>query len=157
MDNLIRIFSVNSKNASRDRMMLMRKYAFITELVLKGGFLTYTLAAAFYPIYPIYAYYWNNELIPMIPLFFPFIDEDTKSGFITITSIHFIFVILALISSACTDFMFAMIIVNIPVLSNIFFDNVRELNEILRKEKVDMVLAKAKFKNILLLHREYCE
>lgn len=62
--------------------------------------------------------------------------------------------ILAVIGSACTDFMFIMIIVNTPVLSNILTDEVQEINGFLRKEEVDVMAATGKFRNILLMHRE---
>lgn len=73
MDKIIDIFNANAKNASRNRISLMRKFAFITELVLKGGLLAYTLAGLFYLINPIYSYYYRNEIVTLVPLFLPFI------------------------------------------------------------------------------------
>ncbi|XP_031616751.1 putative odorant receptor 83c [Contarinia nasturtii] len=73
------------------------------------------------------------------------------------SAIHTVFIILAVIGSACTDFMFIMLIVNVPVLSNIFNENLSELNEMLREEDMNMLFVKAKLRNILLMHREFCD
>lgn len=86
-----------------------------------------------------------------------FIDETTRNGFIALGITHLVFITLTVAGSACTDFMFFMIVVNIPVLSTIFVDNVEELNEILREETIDVLLAKSKLKNILLMHKEIWE
>lgn len=157
MDKIVGIFAENARTTLLKRLILMQKYSFFTELVLKLGLLAYALAGVVYLFTPIYFYYFNREIIPIIPLFFLFIDENTTVGYMVLTSIHVVFIILAVISSACTDFMFAMIIVNAPELSNIFRDNVEELNDILKEEKVNNVLAKAKLRNILLMHREIWE
>lgn len=155
MDKLIEIFAANAKSSSRSRSILINKFALITEIVFKAGCAVYVLAGGFYFLNPIYSYYWRNEIAPLIPLYFPLINENTTGGLILLTAIHTVYLVLAIIGSACTDFMFVMIIVNMPVLSNIFGDNIRELNANLREELVDQVLVKAKFKNILLLHREF--
>lgn len=155
MDKLIEIFAANAKSNSRSRSILINKYALITEIVLIVGCTVYAFAGAFYFLNPIYSYYWRNEIVPLIPIYFPFINENTTGGFILLTSMHVVYVTMAVIASACTDFMFTMIIVNMPVMSNIFSDNIRELNASLREELVDQVFTKAKFKNILLLHREF--
>lgn len=87
----------------------------------------------------------------------PLIDENTKHGFIALGVIHLIFLVLTIIATACTDFMFVMLVVNIPVLSTIFSDHVRELNDMLREENVNESVARAKLKNILLMHQEIWE
>lgn len=157
MNNIIDIYAANAKAPSRNRLKLIQKYAIITEIVIKGGITVYTFAGLFYLINPFYSYYWRNELVPLIPLYLPYIDENTTIGFSFLTAMHAIYLFLAVIGTACTDFMFVMMVVNMPLLSNIFRDNINELNGILREENVNEPLAKAKFKNILLLHREFTE
>lgn len=67
------------------------------------------------------------------------------------------FMVLAATASAATDFLFVTIIVNFPVLSTILKDNIEELSSMLGEEEVNMPHVKAKFKNILLLHRDVYE
>lgn len=157
MNKLIGIYEANAKASSRSRLKLIRKFAIITEIMIKGGIAVYTFAGMFYLINPIYSYYWLNKIVPLVPIYLPFIDENTTAGFTALTGLHLIFLFMAVVGTACTDFMFVMLIVNMPLLSRIFQDNISELNDILREENVDQPLAKAKFKNILLLHREFWE
>lgn len=89
---------------------LIPKFTLITELILKIGTGVYTLVGGFYVLVPIYVYYSRRETVPLIPLFFPFIDENTSTGFAILTAIHLVYIVLAIISTACTDFMFIMII-----------------------------------------------
>lgn len=157
MDKFIDIYMMNAKTDKRSRQKLLHKYGFYTEVVLKGGFILYCLAVAFYFINPLYSYFFRNEIVALIPLYFPYFDENTKAGFIGISVIHIIFFVVSVVGSACTDFMFIMIIVNVPFLSNIFKDNLSDVNEMLREEEVNILFVKAKLRNILLMHREICE
>lgn len=157
IDKIISIYAENSKNNKYERPMLLRKFSIATEILLKSGVVLYFLAGCFYILNPIYIYYAKNEIVPLLPLYMPFIDETTKSGFILLTAIHLGFLFIAVVASACTDLWFALIAVNIFVPANIFCDNVRELSEILSEEKVNTRLAKAKLLNVLLIHREICE
>lgn len=50
MDKFIDIFKMNAKHPSRKRQILIKKYAFITEVVFKCGFVMYALAGGFYLI-----------------------------------------------------------------------------------------------------------
>lgn len=157
MDKIIAVHAANAKTTSRKRLKLIKLFSLITEIVIRGGSALYFLVGIFYMINPIYSYYVKNELIPLVPVYMIFIDETTRNGFIALGITHLAFTALTVTGSACSDFMFVMLIVNMPVMSTIFVDNVDELNEILREETVDVPLAKAKLKNILLMHREIWE
>lgn len=157
MNKIIEIYAANSNSNSRKRLLFLQRIAFITEVVFKGGCFIYYIAGFFYLIAPAYAYFTRNELLPMFALFFPFIDENTNPGFAILMGIHMIFMVLAATASAATDFLFVTIIVNFPVLSTILKDNIEELSSMLGEEEVNMPLVKAKFKNILLLHRDIYE
>lgn len=157
MDKITNIYVANSKSSSRKRLRLLKLFTIITKVVIKVGAAIYCLAGAFYMINPIYSYFVKHEIIPLIPLYMFFIDETTRNGFTLLTIIHITFMVLTVAGSACSDFMFVMIIVNIPLLSTIFVDNIQELNKILREETVNVPLAKAKLKNILLMHIEIWE
>lgn len=157
MDKFIEIFKMNAKHPSRIRQMLIHKHAFITELVFKAGCVLYVFAGGFYLLEPTYSFIFLNKLVPPCPVFFPYVDENTTVGYITLLCIHLVYICLAVIASACTDFMFIMIIINIPVLSNILSDEVREINESLKDEEIDMLQVKGRFRNILYMHRELWE
>lgn len=151
LDKIVSIYAANIKNIG------LSKFSAATEIVLKSGVILYSLAGCFYLLNPIISYYTKREIVPLLPLYMPFIDETTKSGFILLTAMHLGFLLIAVVASACTDLWFAMVAVNFFVPAKIFHENVRELNAILKQDKVDIPISKAKLLNILLIHREICE
>lgn len=157
MDKITAIYAANSKSTSRKRLKLIQLFSLITEIVIKVGSAVYCLAGLFYMINPIYTYYTKHELIPLVPVYMIFIDETTRNGFIALGITHIVFIALTVTGSACSDFMFIMLVINIPVMSTILVDNVDELNEILSEQTINVPVAKAKLKNILLMHKEIWE
>lgn len=113
-----------------------------------------------YIVNPIFSYFWLNEIKPMLPVYMPFIDENTLIGFIELTLIHIIFIFTGALGTVSVDFMVVMIVLNVPIFSTIFSDNVHELNDILhaRNDGHDKsVLTKAKLRNLFFMFGEICE
>lgn len=157
MDKFVTIYAVNSRDSSRSRQKLMQKFATFSEVIIFSGFALFAGAVLIYQLSPIYSYFIENELIPMFPLYFPLIDETTTSGFVILTIIHLLIQISAMSGTAAVDFMFTALFINILLLSFIFSDNIRELNDILNEKKVNSKLVRAKLRNILFMHREIRE
>lgn len=153
----IDIFEANSKNVSSNRVILAQQFATLTEWIFKGGSTVYLLAGMSYFLNPLYSYFWLNEIVPILPVYMPFIDENTMEGFIGLTLMHLSLLVLAVAASAGVDFMFISLIFNMLFFARIFTDNVDELNDTLREDQVDRIQAKAKLTNILLIHREFIE
>lgn len=145
---------MNAKNVSPARANLLQNTALITELVLKFGIILYIWVALFLLGVPIYAYFWQNELRPMYQSFLPFIDETTYTGFAILTSYHVIGAYGAIIGSACVDFIFPMLIVNIPIFTSIFCDEIDEMNHVLEKRKRNARLAKMKLRRTIAMFDE---
>lgn len=157
MDKIIDIYAVNANTTSTTRATLLKNCATLSELVLKGGFVVYCCVGLFYLINPFYSYYVRNELVPMLPLYWPIYDETTTIGFSMLFTNQLIITSLTVIGIGSVDLLFIAMFVNVPVLSTIFRDNIKDLNNILREEKVNELQAKAKLRNILLMHREIWE
>lgn len=153
-DKIIMIYEVNAKSKSRKRNIMLQKYSVITEYVFKVGFSLYCLSVLFYFIYPIYVYYEFNEIIPIVPLYLPEVDEQHLKGYIIHLVFHLICMIVTLLASAGSDFVFALIVLNIPIMSSILGDNVDELNRISGDEEPDTLMMKAQLRNILIMHQE---
>lgn len=157
MNKQVDIYAANSSNVSSQRAILAQQFSTISEWILKIGFSLYTLAGMFYLLNPLYSYFWLDKIVPLIPIYMPFIDENTQIGFVVLTLMHLQFMILTLVASAAVDFMFIILIFNMLFLAKLFTNDVDELNDTLREEKVDKVVAKAKLLNILLMHQEIFE
>lgn len=154
VDQIIDIYEVNAKTQSSKRALLLHKMSLISEMMLIAGVIAYMCAIMLHFINPIYAYFWRHEFQALLPLYIPFIDEKTTNGFILLTSIQTVEMCIAIIATACGDFPFMILVVNVFIFSTIFKDHVNELNAILRKKEVDLPLAKAKLQNIFELYTD---
>lgn len=157
VDKLVDIFKSNEKNLSYKRQKLIQQFITITEYIFKIGMTLYILSTSFYAVYPTYKYVYFNEIVPLITLYVPFLDENTITGFAYLTIYHLTIIISALMASACADFIFPMIAVNVLLMGNIIDDDIQTLNELLASDRPDPVMIKIRLKNIFLQHQEIIE
>lgn len=151
------IYKANAATETGKRASLFNRFAFYTEIVFKCGTLLYFLSLLTYFIYPFYMYLYEGEIIALVPTYLPGVDEKSVSGFMILSCYHITIMILAFIGASGCDFMFAMLIANTPVMAILIEMEVQQLNDILTSQKVDVLLMKCKFRNILLMHREMTE
>lgn len=157
VDKLVDIFRVNGNVTAHNRQEILDRYLIFTEYLFKVGINFYFLASFGYFIYPIYKYKKYNEIIPILPCYLPFVDENTSTGFTILTTYHLNVIILGALGTACSDFSFTMVIVNVPVLGKIFGDNIIDLNDISKQTKPNLLMQKTRLLNIFLQHREITE
>lgn len=154
---LYEIYKTNAATNCGRRASLFNRFAFYTEIVFMCGILLYFLSMVSYFLYPIYMYLFDGEIVTLIPTYFPGINEKSYSGFIILSCYQILLIFLAFIAASACDFLFTMLIVNVPVMAILIEMEVEQLNDILTSQKVDEPLAKSKFRNILLMHREMTE
>lgn len=154
---LYEIYKVNAVTKCEKRASLFNRFAFYTEIVFKCGALLYLLSISAYFLYPIYMYLFKGEVIVVLSIYFPGIDETTAGGYIFLLCYHITVLALAFIAVSACDFLFTMLIVNTPVMATLIEVEVQQLNGILTSAAVDVPLMKSKLRNILLMHREMTE
>lgn len=154
---LYEIYKVNAATKCQQRASLFNRFAFYTEVVFKCGTALYVVSISSYFLYPIYTYLFKGEVIVVLSIYFPGIDETTREGYIFLLCYHIAVLVLALIAVSACDFLFTMLIVNTPAMAVLIEMEVQQLNDILTSEKVDVPLMKSKLRNILLMHREMTE
>lgn len=148
------IFKANQNHPNYKRLRTLYRFVIITEYCFKCGFVVYVSTAIAYLIRPLVIYALANEIVTILPLSSPFVDNKTTIGYTIEFIFHVCAVIFSGVSSACADFTFVMIIVNVLALAYIFNDSVEELNIAMNKEAPDTKVIKAYFRNLLLQHRE---
>lgn len=156
VDKIINVYAVNAKTLSRKRFKLLQMLSKITELFLKFGIIGGSCCGMFFIVNPFITYVWLNEMKPMIPIYMPFIDENTMDGFLLLTLIQTVFIVTGVIGTVSVDFLIFMIVLNVPIFSNIFSDNVTELNAILSGDDDEdkQTLIKMKLRNLFFMYDE---
>lgn len=157
VNKLHAVYKANVNTKVLRRRTLFDRFAFYTEMVFKCGTFLYFLSVVAYFVYPIYMYWFKREIVTLMPIYIAGINEDTASGFVIVSCYHVILLLVAFIAASAVDFLFTMLIVNTPVMAVLIEMEVEELNDILSRRKIDVLLMKSKFRNILLMHGEMTE
>lgn len=158
INKLIHVFKANQKHPSIKRLSTLSRYVKVTEYCFKCGFGIYTLTAIVFLSYPLATYLVSNEIVPMIPLLFPLIDQNTLSGYIVKFLIEASAVVGASAGSTTTDTTFAMIIINVHAMAYMFSASVDDLNNALGKRKRSTSnVIKVYFRNSLLQNIDLVE
>lgn len=155
INHLCGIYKVNVKTKDPNRRAVFDRFAFYTEMVFKCGCLLYFLSMLSYLVYPFYMYLFEREIVTMLPIYLPGIDEATVTGFAATTCYHLTIMILACIAASAVDFLVTMLVINIPIMAMLIEMEVEKLNGAVTCGKE--LLVKSKMRNILLMHREMTE
>lgn len=77
---LLHIYKVHITTQSIERKKYFQQFSQFTELLFKALILMYAGSTCMFFVFPIYVYFSKKELIPMLPLFAPGLDEKTTIG-----------------------------------------------------------------------------
>lgn len=142
---------------SPDRIEYFRKCALFTEFLFKFVVGAYFSSILFFLAMPIFIYLTTNEMVPMMPLFLPIIDETTTVGYTILTIYHIICVVFATVSFTSVDFFMAIIIISSLIFGKLISTDLEQINFDLLENDSGLITAKARLRNVLLMHQEMGE
>lgn len=148
INRIIDVYEANAGTKLPKRALLLHNMSWLSEVILIGGYLFYMFVGILHLINPIYAYFWQHEFKPLMPLYIPFIDVKSSVGFVILISIQTLEVFAAVMATGCADFPFMILVLNVRIFTTIFEDSANELNVMLHERKVDMLKVKAQLKHI---------
>lgn len=147
------LFFEHISTKSKNRLEIFKRFAFYNELIVKGGLVLYCGGVmAFFP-YPIYMYICRNEMVPLMPLHTPVIDDTTPSGYITLLVIHLFLISIGVVGMSACDVFYTVMISNVPIMARLIEDETNQLNESLERNPSEGMW-KCQFRNIILMHQE---
>lgn len=146
------LFKLHIKSKSPQRLDLFRRFAVYNDMTVKLGVLLFFIGGLTFFIFPIYKYFFDNQLVPMMLIFIPGIDHSTTKGFIILSIIHCFLAALGIIALSSCDVFYALMICNVPIMGRLIEDEVNQLNQSLTdSESVESIY---RFRNVLLMHQE---
>lgn len=157
VDTILDIYKQNAVAVSPKRFDIFERFARYCEIIFKFGNVLYVSAPFLYLIYPFHMYLFENKIVTLLPLFLPKVDEESAIGYGILTVFHLSLLIFALLASSASDFLFIMIITNIPALVKAFGESVKDLNNRLLKEKENVAMTRLMLRNVILMHKEIHE
>lgn len=148
-----KLYRVHIKTKSRERLEYFSKFAFGTEVFFKVIATLYLLSVfTFFP-YPLYMYYFKNEVVTIIPMYLPGVDETQWSGYILLSAYQILIFILATGGVLACDFFMAIIIISTLIFAKLISLDMEQINNDLL-EKNSTLTVKCRLRNILLMHQE---
>lgn len=152
---ILAIYKQNIPSQNPKRIEILHFYSLLGEYTFIGGIGCYTLAMLGYFVYPAYMYFFEAEIVTILPLYIPTVDHETFKGYIIAIIFHCLVIVLCFLGTTANDFLFAMIIINSPMMAALIQDEVNTLNIGLAKKTLNRADAFQRQRNILQMHSEY--
>lgn len=118
------------------------------------------LSAYFLPFfgflgYPIFVYLTTGQVVPILPVYLPMIDESTHVGLLINTVFHLSLMVVAVVGYTAIDYFIAVGITSSLIFAKLISIDLQQINfDLIESE---LLTAKARFWNVLLMHREMSE
>lgn len=148
------LFKLHISTKSTERLELFKRFAFYNDTTVKAAVTLYIGAVASFFPYPLYMYYIKDQLVPLILLYVPGVDENTVSGYIFLVIFHSFLLLLTVIGMSVCDILYALMIINIPIFARLIEDEICQLNVILEQNSQTAHIWKYRLRNILIMHQE---
>lgn len=147
------LYKIHSKSKSKERIEYFTNFAFATEVLFKIMTTLYILSVfTFFP-YPIYMYFFESQIVTIIPVYLPGIDEKTLVGYIIQNSFQIIIVSLATLGILACDFFMAIIIISSLIFAKLISLDMEQIEKDLQLEN-SITTVRGRFRNIVLMHQE---
>lgn len=151
------LYKVHTHTESHSRAKFMQQCAFITEIVFKLMTSTYILAVFAFFMLPIFVYVVTGELIPIAPIYMPGIDENTVNGYVLLVVMHTSFFFIAVLGFIATEFFLAIVIMSTMIFGKLIAADMKLINDDVEQAQPNILHARLRLKNVLLMHQEMCE
>lgn len=147
------LYKIHIKTKSKERLEYFQMFSVNTEILFKMILILYVLSTFTFLPYPIYMYLFKNEIVTMLPLHMPGVDETTFAGYISLSAYHFVSLFLATLGVCACDFFVAIMIVSTLIFAKIITLEMSHIDGDL-EEKDSTSIVRGRFRNILLMHQE---
>lgn len=153
------IFKTHITTKSVVRFEYLLKMARFFKILFKMLLCIYIVSAFTFMIYPIYVYITESQLIPMLPIFVPGIDEKTVGGYIFLLLFQLMLVILCIAGMLAADYIFAIFVISPLIMAKFISLDMDQINIELEENGAASTMpaninARARFRNVLKMHQE---
>lgn len=151
------LYKNHAETDSRDLAEYFNKFSQFTELLLKVMIIVFLTCTAAFPSYSFYMYFVKGELMPIMPLYLPGLDETTIIGFILLNLYHFICATISAVGLSALEFLTAIIIISSLIFSKLISRDLQQINDDLEDGDSGILIIKERLRNIFLMHQELSE
>lgn len=153
---LQQLYKVHITTKSHARKEYFERFSLFTEYFFKILMIPYYSADFLFFVYPIYVYYTQNELIPLIPLYVLGLDENTETGYIVLVFFQFHLIVMFVVGLFLADYFFAILIISSLIFEKRMSWEMEKINTDLQ-EKDTKLFVSGRLRNMLQIHQEAME
>lgn len=155
VDGLRQIF-VTNQNWPTSRHTILHKWILRFHLLFKAMVILYMSVALFFILFPVVMYLFTGQKVVLFPIFLPMVDETTNQGFLTVSSVHLLWIVQTSMGLLGSDSLFALMLLHILPMSELFVVCIEEMNDAL---KTNPLVGRTEYmamwlRNILQIHQE---
>lgn len=150
------LYEVHITTESSERLQYFRTFARVTEYIFMFIAFFYVSTVMSILCMPIFVYFTQHEVTPIMPLYIPGIDEKTTIGYIILAIYHLHLNFLSLVGVFATDYFLIVVIVSSLIFAKLITLEIQQIHCEL-DEKCSTRTIRIRFRNILLMHRELDE
>lgn len=151
------LYNIHAKNKSRELAAYFDKFALFTEILFKAMIISFASVTSTFFVYPFYMYFVKGELMPIMPLYLPFVDESTCIGYIALNVYQFLCCIISVVGFSALEFLMTIIIISSLIFSKLIGRELQQINVDLRDDECNMLMVLGRLTNIFLMHQEMGE
>lgn len=137
--------------------VLCRRYADLSERILKLGTITFVLLYLIFMTLIIGGSIYKGEIRPSLEVHFPKVDENTTAGLAFLIVYNIIFGAGGLFIVCVYDLLVFIIFANMFMVSSVIIGHLNELKDALLDPECQLLEAKKRLLNIILMHMKYNE
>lgn len=149
-------FEIHSKTKSPERVEYFSKFALVIEILFKVMTIVYTLTVFMFFPYPIYTYFYKNEVVPILPVILPFIDYSTPVGYIFLSVFQTLTSLFCTLGYLAFDYFVTVITLSSLIFAKLISLEIEQMCAELELKKSEMTTI-GRFRNVLLMHKEMLE
>lgn len=152
-DFSLKIYRAN-KNSSPNKTRLQNSVN-LTVFIFKGGMILLIATATLTCLKPCISYVLIGKVEPIMPTYFPFIDEQELIGYTCLAVFHLYIMFIFVIGTAASDLALMTLVIHTYTMSNIFQNAVNEFNGLGAITKRNNKHIHASLNNLILMHIDY--
>lgn len=142
------------KKPSSETQSTMNEYSSHAFIITKVLFVLYLLCLFAFYAYPVIIYTFFSMKEPMLPINIPFVDMNTKEGFMITSVYHVVIVYIASIGLGFCDALFLNLVFNVLTMAELQVIQQQKLNEELDIPKFPASAVQIRLRNFFIMNQE---
>lgn len=155
----LRAIYVANQKWSTKRHAILLKWSRRFKLFLQFFTLMFIVLFIIFTFFPLVVYLVTGEKLVLFPVYLPGVDEETDRGFVILTCVHIFWFLQLCIGLVGSDSLFALMLLHMLPISELFEVSLAEMNDALRKDQMigQTEYMKMWIRNLLQMHIELTE